>query len=178
MRRTGAVIIIALAILPLCGCVPVIPFRTGKQIREEQVKAITPGSTTKSELFERFGAPTAVVVRDEVTAITSPSAWSAPLQNRFDYSFDANTFFELFPTTRESNEYHRVYYYHYVVSSKVGYILILGLYESGKTKTDRLWVLVNEKMGTVEDYAFKKHGEKVLFGMSRGVSRSEESKSQ
>lgn len=141
--------------------------RTGKPIGEDNVLAMTPGTTTKSELFERLGAPTAIVVRDEVAAVATPRTWAAPYRSESTYSFDANTFYELFPAGRESGEYRRIYYYHHVASRKMMFFMLLALYERGDTKWDRLWVLVNEKTGIVEDYAFRKSGATTVFGLPR-----------
>ncbi len=141
--------------------------KTGKPISEDNVAATTPGTTTKNELFERLGAPTAIVAGDEVTVVATPPTWAAPYRRGSTYSFAADTFYELFPAARESGEYRRIYYYHHVASRKMNYFMILAVYESGETKADRLWVLVNEKTGIVEDYAFKKSGATTVFGVPR-----------
>ncbi len=167
MWWTGRGIVAAAVVVCIGGCLPALTFRTGKPFVEDTVSAMTPGTTTKTELFERLGAPTAVVARDEVTAIATPPNWAAPFWNESTYNFDANTFFELFPTGRESGEYRRIYYYQHVESHKMNYFMILAIYESGATKSDRLWVLVNEKTGVVEDYAFRKSGAITVFGVPR-----------
>jgi len=167
VRRIGRGVVAAAVVLCIGGCLPAITFRTGKPIVEDNVLAMTPGTTTKSELFERLGAPTAVVVRDEVTAIATPPTWAASHRNESTYSFDANTFYELFPAARESGEYRRIYYYHHVTSRKMNYVMLLAVYESGSTTADRLWVLVDEKTGCLADYAFQKPGAPVAFGVPR-----------
>lgn len=171
MRRIAQSLVAAIVALSLGGCLPAISLKTGRPIGEDQVTAVTPGTTTKSELFERFGAPTAIAAPDEIAVIATPSTWAAPYRRDSSYSLDANTFHELFPAARESGEYRRIYYYRHVVSRKMIYFMLLALYESGETKSDRLWVLVNEKTGIVEDYAFKKSGAIAIFGVPRHAER-------
>ncbi len=170
MTRSMVIAAVGLALLCAMGCVvPTIPLKTGEPIREDRLVTLTPGTTTKQDLLEQFGPPTAIIAQHEIVAIPTPSVWNAgpPVSFRMisrDYRFQSDTFFELFASGRETGEYHRIYYYDYVVSSKTGHIFLVAFYESGETETDRLWVLVNEKTGVVEDYVFKKHGQKASFG--------------
>lgn len=60
----------------------------------------------------------------------------------------------------------KIYFYRYSFNYKYPVFLVLYMGEFGKTKTDRLWVLVNEKTGTVVNYAFKQYERDTLFGMS------------
>ncbi len=170
MTRTMVIAVVGLALFSATACVvPTIPFKTGEPIRVDRLATISPGTTTKQDLLEQFGPPTAIVAQHEVDAIPTPSVWNAgpPVSFRMishDYRFQSDTFFELFASSRGLGEYHRIYYYDYVVSSKTSHFFIVAFYESGMTETDRLWVLVNEKTGIVEDYVFKKHNQKASFG--------------
>jgi len=140
------------------------PYKTGEPIREDKVAMLEPGKTTKEELFERFGAPTSIAARGEITVI--PSVRVQPLAMVTGgpnggwigdyYKIETNTFFELFSVNHELSEYHRVYYYRSVVSKGMLFMGIFVNYQSGKTLTDSLWALVNEKTGIVEDYVFRK----------------------
>lgn len=140
----------------LLGCVT-----TGTAIRTERVKAIIPGETTKSNLLDMFGAPASVSARDETITLPSAAIMGKAFSNRFSYKLRADTFFALFAP---ADEYHRVYYFFHAVSYTypVWYVVYFG--ENGKTKIDRLWVLVDEHTGIVEDYAFKRYGEDTVFG--------------
>ena len=102
-----------------------------------------------------------IASRGEILTLSSTAIMGKPFSNRFSYRLRADTFFALFPP---ADEYRRVYYYYHAVSYKypVWYVLYFG--ENGKAKIDRLWVLVNEQTGTVEDYAFKRYGEDTVFG--------------
>ncbi len=170
MTRSMVITAVGLALLCTMGCVvPTIPLKTGEPIRGDRLATLTPGTTTKQELLEQFGPPTAIVAQHEIAAIPAPLTWNAGPPTSFrmiarDYRFQSDTFFELFASGRGIGEYHRIYYYDYVVSSKTGYIFLVAFYESGTTEMDRLWVLVNEKSGIVEDYVFKKHSQKASFG--------------
>lgn len=169
MRRIGTALAGAAVALLVGGCLPSLALRTGRPIVADNVTAIKPGATTKNDLFERFGAPTAIVVRDEIAAVATPESWTAPFRNESTYGFDAAAFYALFPAAPDSAEYRRIYYYHHVESRKMTYVMILFIYERGRTTWDRLWVLVNEKTGIVEDYAFRKSGADTVFGVPRGA---------
>lgn len=165
MKSIGLIALTTLTIFlfNLWGCIPVPAptFRTGEPIQEDRIKLIISGKTTKKEVFEWLGTPMAIATRDEITVILSPGVWgaapSAAPPN--SYKIQPETFFELFSGDHEINEYHRVYYYQYVSSKKTGYVGPFFIYESGKTVSDELWLLVNEKTGIIEDYVYKKHKE-------------------
>jgi hypothetical protein len=166
---TRTIVTIAIALLCTWGCVPAIPFTTGEPIREDRLQTIKPGKTTKQDLLELFGPPGAVVAQHEIAAIPTPQIWKAGPATSFkmmtrEYRFQSDTFFELFTPGRELSEYHRIYYYDYIVSSLTGHVFVIAFYESGRTKTDCLWALVNEKTGIVEDYIFKNYNQKASFG--------------
>lgn len=112
---------------------------TGSPIRTERVQSIIPGKTTSSDLSGLFGTPTVLVEQS------------------------TNTSFALFPEMKDGD---KIYFYRYSFNYKYPVFLVLYMGEFGKTKTDRLWVLVNEKTGTVVNYAFKQYERDTLFGMS------------
>lgn len=149
---------IILAFTLLYGCIiPVLPVRTGKAIHEEEeVLRIERGKTTKRELFERFGAPMAIAVQGEMVAIPSEVIWSSGkvLNVGLYYETQADAFFEPF-LSRGLGEFHRIYYYYSSLSTMTAYFGLLVLYEVSNTRADRLWVLVNERTGIVEDYLFR-----------------------
>ncbi len=139
---------------------------SGSAIRPDRVQSLVPGISTKSQLFEKFGVPAIISAKDEIMTLSVapvPSG-SNPNLGRSAVKFRSDTFFTLFPP---ADEYHRVYYYYrvYTTSYPVWYILYFGT--NGKTETDRLWVLVNEKTGLVKDYAYKRYGQDTVFGMPR-----------
>lgn len=167
MRGIAPAIVSAAAALCLGGCLPSFALRTGEPIGDNQVKTIVPGATSKSELLERFGAPAAIVARGEVVVTDAPSTWAAPSRAQTSCAFEADTFFELFPKVPGLDEYRRIYYFRHVVSRKMIVFMLLALHEGGGTTSNRLWVLVNEKSGIVEDFAFRKSGATTVFGKPR-----------
>ncbi len=138
------------------GCVPAIPLRTGVYLKDSEVAQIAPRRTTKKELFELLGAPMAIVANGETASIPSPTVWrGGGIQHGGYQEIQADAVFELF-SQHALTEYHRVYYYFYAVSQHTAIILVLAVLESSDTDIDKLWVLVNERTGVVEDYVFRK----------------------
>ena len=152
MIKTNSLIIIFSLSLLLSGCL--IPFSasSGTRIETEQLNKIQPGKTTKNEVFEWIGPPMAVLASNEFNPVPMPFMW----ESRVRSSIQSDTFFELFSSKYQFHEYHRVYYFYYAVSRKTGYIGPFVSVETTKTKFDKLWLLVNEKTGIVEDYKFRK----------------------
>jgi hypothetical protein len=68
---------------------------------------------------------------------------------------NAETFFELFSSKRKLGDQHRVYYYYRAVSTSYTAIGLIVYYTSAQTRASKLWVLVDENMGTVDDYVFR-----------------------
>ncbi len=167
MRRIArAVVGSIVALFLLGGCLPSLSLRTGWPLPDARVREIVPGATTKAELFDRLGPPAAVIARGEVAVLAAPATWAAPLWNGAISAFDSGTVYELFGA---ADEYRRIYYFRNVVSRKMTYFMIFAVYESGDTRSDRLWVLVDERTGIVEDYAFQVSGATVVFGIPRGA---------
>jgi hypothetical protein len=119
----------------MTGCAGTI----GANLAPENVHAVTPGRTTKTELFALLRA--------------SPNAAGPD-----DPSYT------LFPQAGESDRVH-----FFESSRSYSYPVPLFVYWGAHyvTKTDRLWVLIDEKTGVVEDYAFKKFGQPVEYGRPR-----------
>jgi hypothetical protein len=69
---------------------------------------------------------------------------------------NSDTFFDLFFPEVEFTEYHRVYYFYFSESRDLTYYFLVAKYNEIDTKFDKLWLLVDERTGTVEDYFFKK----------------------
>ena len=169
MRRIAPAV--AVAALLLGACLPAATLRTGQSIGDDRVRAIVPGTTTKGDLLESFGAPAAILARGEVAVVDVPSTWAAPDRSEYSGSFDADTLYELFPKAPGSDEYRRIYYFRHVVSRKTIFFMLVAVYGRGDTTSDRLWVLVDEKTGIVEDYAFRKSGAVTVFGTPRALPR-------
>lgn len=161
-----AAVVLLLAIVPGSGCL-IFPEATpdyGIKDPDKLVVSVEPGKTTKRELLKRFGPPVTIAAQDEMTVI--PLVYDVPpLRPGNTYAIRSDTWFELFSADRDLTEYHRVYYYYALSRSRVLMFFWLFDYRGSSTETDRLWFLVDERTGTVEDYAFKEHGKRVLFGV-------------
>ncbi len=118
----------------MTGCV-----RMGADLSIEKIHAVTPGQTTKSQLFDLLGV--------------SPNAAGPD-----------DTAYTLFPL---AGEYDRVHFFE--SSYSYSYPLPFFIYWGANyiTETDRLWALVNEKTGIVQDFAFKQYEQPVVFGRPR-----------
>lgn len=145
--------LLALAVLitlTLKGCLVVGgTTKLDDQISEKSVKQITAGKTTKSEILEWFGPPTAIARRGKSLAIPDAD---------FDgtRTVDSETFFELFSIKHDLTEDHIIYYYQsFKVGSTAGIFLFVGS-ESKKVHSSKIWMLINNNTGIVEDYVYKK----------------------
>ncbi len=160
MKGQTLILAVPLTML-LMGCMT-----TGKPISTDMVQTIIPGTSTRDDLLDKFGVPATIASRGEILTLSSP----ANRKKQFEIAvnrLNADTFFTLFPP---ADDHHRIYYFCYMVSYHypVWYILYVG--ENGNTKTDRLWVLVDDKTGIVTDYAFKRYEKDTIFGRNRGLS--------
>jgi hypothetical protein len=83
------------------------------------------------------------------------------------YDFDSDAFFELFLPLAEPGSARRIYYHRHVEDESTVWFLLFWVGSTGRTATDRLWTLVDERTGIVEDYAYQKSGEMLVFGIPR-----------
>ncbi|MDH5458695.1 MAG: hypothetical protein OEY26_08280, partial [Nitrospinota bacterium] len=68
---------------------------------------------------------------------------------------NSDTFFDLFTSDAEFTKYHRMYYFYFSESRNLTYYLLVAKYDEIDTRFDKLWLLVDERTGIVEDYFFK-----------------------
>lgn len=112
--------------------------RMGADLTVEKIHAVAPGRTTKTELFDLLRASPNAVDPDDPA-------------------------YTLFPRAGEND---RVHYFESRISSSYPVPLFIYWGAHYETRTDRLWVLINENTGVVEDYAFKQYEQPVVFGRS------------
>jgi hypothetical protein len=156
------------------GCyIPPGASKGGRLIPEASVKALRPGVTTKGELFERFGPPAAVLAPGETAALfpedgrfVSIRPWEASVR------MDADAIFELFPPATEGAEYRRIHFFRRSKGDATTLMLVFWIDSGHRTDTDRLWVLIDERTRTVEDYAYRKAGGPTVFGLPRSPATS------
>ena len=159
-KKAALVVLCAAAALPvlsLQGCVPAPSFHSGLPLPQKTVDGLQAGKTTKAELLEWFGLPLSIAVKGETLTIPLGPEWfgSGVRHARYE-QVDADTFFELFSSKHSITDHDRIYYYHRTVSSKYAVVLAVYLNETVNTRSDRLWVLVDEETGLVEDFFFRK----------------------
>lgn len=150
--KTGILLGLSLCFLP--GCLTLFKY-SGTEIKAAHVSQIQPGKTLKKDALEWFGAPMAISALDEIVMVPKagiPDVYRVPRRLTV---VESDTFFELFAPEVELTEYHRVYYFYFSESRELMFFLILAMYDQIDTKFDKLWLLVDEKTGIVEDYFFK-----------------------
>ncbi len=86
---------------------------------------------------------------------------------------DADAVFEFFPpATAQGAEYRRIHFFRRSEADTATLVLIFWIDSGHRTDTDRLWVLVDERTRTVEDYAYRKAGGPTVFGLTRPPATS------
>jgi len=150
-------ILAAFLLVSLQGCVPAFPFLSGVPLPQKTVDEVQPGKTTRSEVLEWFGMPLSIAKKGEVLRIPHGPEWAAGGVRPAGYNqVDADAFFELFSTKHKITDHQRIYYYFSSLSTKYGVVLAVYVHESANTRVDRLWLLIDEETGLVDDYVFRK----------------------
>ncbi len=145
---------LSLSVLP--GCITFFKY-SGKEIKAARVAQIQPGKTLKREALEWFGPPMTISARGEIVVVPKASVPDKEYRvPRRPTIVESGTFFDLFTSEAGFSEYHRVYYFYFSESRELMYFLLVATYDEIETKFDKLWLLVDERTGIVEDYHFKK----------------------
>lgn len=117
--------------------------------------AVKTGVTTKQNLLERFGPPTAVARRG--TTMVYPPPGPAK-RGRLDIQSEA--FLELFSEGRALKDSEIVYYYESSRTKRFGFLFFPVIIGAGHNSTrvvqERLWVLLDGTTGIVRDYVYRK----------------------
>lgn len=152
--KTGTLLGLSLCLLP--GCLTLYKY-SGTEIKVSRVAQIQPGKTLKKQAFEWFGAPVAISARGEIVRVPKVSVPDKEYRvPRRPTLVESDTFFELFDSDIELTEYHRVYYFYFSESRELMYFLMVAMYDEIDTNLDKLWLLVDERTGIVDDYFFRK----------------------
>lgn len=114
---------------------------------EEEIERIHLGKTTKEEILDWFGPPNAMATKGKIFQSASSSAGSKaePITNEI--------LFELFSGKRQLANHHSVYFYS---TSGTSGLDVLFMSETS-ADINKLWVLVNQESGLVEDYVYRPH---------------------
>lgn len=143
-------------LLFLGGCM-VMPHSSsyGTPIKEDMVKRIQDGKTTKEEIVKWFGIPNIVQKQGEDTT-SQKSLPEGAIMGSMGQKFVSQASFELFSSKHKITEDHRIYVYSFTKMKGASVnVLFFGTTDT-KTLTDILLILVNEKTGNVEDHIFRK----------------------
>lgn len=155
MRLWKTIVLLALILGLLPGCLTLFKY-SGTEIKAARVAQIHPGRTLKKEALEWFGPPMAISTRNEMVTIPKASIpdneYRVP---RRPTIVNSDTFFDLFTSNAEFTKYHRMYYFYFSESRNLTYYLLVAKYDEIDTRFDKLWLLVDERTGIVEDYFFK-----------------------
>jgi len=156
--RIWMLILLSLVFIP--ACLPLFK-HSGTEKNTMQTARIEPGKTLKKDALEWFGPPMIIAGLGEVVTLPDPTRLDKTYKGpRNLNTVEAAALFELFAAKHEFNDYHRVYYFHHAKSKLTTYFfLVVALYIDADTDFDKLWLLVNEQTGIVEDYYFRPMGE-------------------
>lgn len=149
-RNILSLALLIVVLIPASGCF----FASGEFTADEPLNnaesIIKVNKTTKAEILKAFGPPIAIARKG--TTITFPS----PGPRKEGYKEVASeTFFELFSTKHNLTEDYIVYYYHSsTIKESFFFFIIPGSYQKSLI-VNKLWILINEKTGVVEDYLLR-----------------------
>jgi len=125
-------------------------------IKEKQIQGINHGQTTRQQILDWFGEPNAVA-RQDGGFLYKPMGSYITSQE-----FAAEAFFKLFSGTHLIGAQHIIYYYQHL--QNFGMTGVLNAPTEKVVVIERLWVLMNQETGKVEDHIFKKEFKKIQPG--------------
>lgn len=152
---------IIVAVMLLGGCV--MRGESGRILDAASLRGLIPEKTGKDDLYTLCGWPSAIILPDDTASLVIVPRTAATPLSRGAYRIDTAAYYELFFRRRTLGEAHQIVYYEHLTSHNFFWMLLILYYNQGEATADRLWVLVNEETGLVEDYAFKKHGAPTIF---------------
>lgn len=155
MRLWKGKVLLALYLCLLPGCLTLFKY-SGSEIKAAHVAKIQPGITLKRDALEWFGFPMTISARDEIVVVPKASVPDKEYRvPRRQTVVNSDVFFDLFVSEVEFTKYHRVYYFHFSESRNLMFFLFVAKYDRIDTRFDKLWLLVDERTGIVEDYFFR-----------------------
>jgi len=112
---------------------------------DKEIERIQSGITTKDEILNWFGPPNAMASKTKRLQFAVPAAGGET--NTINYEI----LFELFSTKHQLTNEHSVYFYYTSDSSQHNFAFLLREMPG----VDKLWILINQESGLVEDYVFR-----------------------
>ena len=157
----GAAAVAILGVGPGCAHLPA-GGRTGRPLDADRAAALERGTTTKAELFERLGAPMAIVGRGEYAEVVAaavarpipPGTWFVR-QGGGTWPLQGDAALALFADRHALGDDHRVYYWSFTEDSGLGVLWVVFVTETYRTRSAELWVLVDEATERVVDAVFR-----------------------
>ncbi len=125
---------------------------SGKYVVEEpftgaQVKQIRNYYTTKADILGWFGPPAAIARKGTVLKVPPPGPFK-----RGSREVPAEQFFKLFAESHALTGDHIVYYYQDSSLHWADIVIVSGAFPTTPSmRVTKLWVLINEKTGLVDD---------------------------
>ena len=131
------------------GCV-MMSVQMDKKLTGDLIEKIEPGKTAKGQILDWFGPPNVLARKGKVVKVPSVDPKNPGMQE-----IDSELLFEMFSVKHQIGDHHIVYYVD-VEAGGGGVFLLVGMAMSTTVKQDRLWILINQNTGIVEDYFFRK----------------------
>ena len=171
LKRGFALLGALMLVFVLASCyLPSPSFSTGRYISRTELGRIEPGLTTKQQLLDAFGPPMGIATRGEDLYLQRPVQWMGGVPLRWGIDIQSGgAMFEFFALREGLGPGHRVYYFYSSSGRQRAIFLLVYINERSWVEMDRLWVLVNEETGIVEDYQYMPRSGKPL-----GVLNKEE----
>jgi len=141
--------VIPAAIISVAGCI-VGNYASDDQLDTDYIEEIQKGITTKQEILDRLGLPKILARKGKTVKVPS----NDPEKDMEEV--DSELLFELFSAKHAIGDHHIVYFYY---SSNMHMAVVMPILPiasaSGSMDIDRLWILIDQNTGIVEDYLFR-----------------------
>ena len=149
LKRIVRVVPVVFLLACFAGCV-VGSVQMDKTLTGELIEKIEPGKTAKGQILDWFGPPDVLARTGKTIKVPSTDPKNPGLQE-----MDSELLFELFTVKHQIGDHHIVYYYADSEASVGGAFLLVAMAASTTMRQDRLWILINQNTGIVEDYVFR-----------------------
>ena len=118
-------------------------------VNKINVNKIIKGQSHKSMVLDLLGPPQAI-------ARAGKDIMMPAKQGAVSIKVNSDTLFELFSADNEITPDHIVYYYDNNKRYGTGVLFVVVGSHELRTESSRLWVLINDHTGIVDDYRFRK----------------------
>lgn len=116
--------------------------------KEDGLRKVQYGETTKQDVLDWFGPPLAIVREGTVLMIPLPGSGE-----KVQHEVRAESVFAYFAPKREITKDHIIYYYQGTYFNWAEIFLLEASFPTSPVMHEkRLWILINEKTGKVEDH--------------------------